>query len=194
MRPVSTAGPRHPHGGQLSWFEELFVSNYEDLLRFAVRRVGANDAQDVVSEVFAVRWRRRDEMPKDAARLWLFGVANGVISNSDRSARRETRLRERAQGDPSSSYAEHSSDHADSAATRTAVLAALATLSHQDQEALRLTEWEGLRPFEAACVLGLSQSLFRVRLHRARRRLATALSDLRPDPSPDIDSDGRSTT
>ena len=38
-----------------------------------------------------------------------------------------------------------------------------------------LVAWEGLAPAEAAVVVDCSPEAFRVRLHRARRRLAAAL-------------------
>jgi RNA polymerase sigma-70 factor (ECF subfamily) len=54
---------------------------------------------------------------------------------------------------------------------------AFATLSESDQELLRLIAWDGLGRPEAARVLGIGLTVFSVRLHRARRRLANALSD-----------------
>jgi RNA polymerase sigma-70 factor (ECF subfamily) len=56
------------------------------------------------------------------------------------------------------------------------VRAVLSKLSTADQEALRLTEWEQLSIDEAAQVLGVSRTAFKVRLHRARRRLAARLT------------------
>lgn len=47
--------------------------------------------------------------------------------------------------------------------------AALASLPVTEQEALRLTEWDGLSIGEAARVAVCSPATFRVRLHRARR-------------------------
>jgi RNA polymerase sigma-70 factor (ECF subfamily) len=64
---------------------------------------------------------------------------------------------------------------AERVADRLAVLAALAALRRSDQEALRLIEWEQLDVAAAAQVMGCSAATFRVRLHRARRRLACAL-------------------
>jgi RNA polymerase sigma-70 factor (ECF subfamily) len=65
----------------------------------------------------------------------------------------------------------------DRVADRLAVLAALAALRPDDQEALRLIEWEQLEVAAAAQVMGCSAATFRVRLHRARRRLARALGE-----------------
>jgi RNA polymerase sigma-70 factor (ECF subfamily) len=53
---------------------------------------------------------------------------------------------------------------------------ALTSLSETDQEVLTLIAWHGLTPVEAAQVLGCSTATFFVRLHRARRRLRSALS------------------
>ena len=56
-------------------------------------------------------------------------------------------------------------------------LAALAALRPDDQEALRLIEWEQLDVAAAAQVMGCSAATFRVRLHRARRRRPCALGE-----------------
>jgi RNA polymerase sigma factor (sigma-70 family) len=53
----------------------------------------------------------------------------------------------------------------------------LATLPPLEQEALRLTEWDQFDIGEAAVIAGCSRATFRVRLHRARRRLARRLSE-----------------
>jgi RNA polymerase sigma-70 factor (ECF subfamily) len=53
--------------------------------------------------------------------------------------------------------------------------AVLSALSPNDCEALMLVNWEGLRPSEAARVLGESPATFRVRLHRARSRFRKLL-------------------
>ena len=63
------------------------------------------------------------------------------------------------------------------------VLAALAALPPKEREALRLCAWEGLAPADAARVAGCAAPAFRVRLHRARRRLAAQL-DVETDPDP----------
>ena len=52
---------------------------------------------------------------------------------------------------------------------------ALARLSPADREALLLIGWEGLTNDDAATVMGCSAVAFKVRLHRARRRLARLL-------------------
>jgi RNA polymerase sigma-70 factor (ECF subfamily) len=56
-----------------------------------------------------------------------------------------------------------------------ALRGALAQLSESDREVLTLIAWEGLSPTQAAAALGVKAATVRVRLHRARRRLARAL-------------------
>jgi DNA-directed RNA polymerase specialized sigma24 family protein len=46
-----------------------------------------------------------------------------------------------------------------------------------DRDVLLLTSWDGLSNEQAARVLELSERSFAVRLHRARRRLESALQD-----------------
>lgn len=55
------------------------------------------------------------------------------------------------------------------------VLRAFSRLSNADRELLSLVAWEGLTAREASRVLGTTAVAARVRLHRARRRLAAAL-------------------
>ena len=63
--------------------------------------------------------------------------------------------------------------------------AALGRLPANDREAITLIAWDGLRPAEAATVLGQSPAAFRVRLHRAKRRLRRELDRAgQADPRP----------
>ncbi|MFC7585901.1 RNA polymerase sigma factor [Nonomuraea antimicrobica] len=52
---------------------------------------------------------------------------------------------------------------------------AYARLSDDDREVLALAGWEGLGSDEIATVLGCSSGAARLRLHRARKRLARQL-------------------
>lgn len=69
--------------GDAERFRSLYESEATALLGYAVRRVGrAEDAADVVADVFTVAWRRVGDIPTGAeARPWLFGIARNVLSN-----------------------------------------------------------------------------------------------------------------
>jgi RNA polymerase sigma-70 factor, ECF subfamily len=68
-------------------------------------------------------------------------------------------------------------DHADGIAEADAVETAMRRLGRRDQELLYLIAWEDLKIADAAQVLGCSVATARVRLHRARRRLARLLDE-----------------
>jgi RNA polymerase sigma-70 factor, ECF subfamily len=143
----------------------LWDRHADQVYAYARRRVGANDAPDVVAEVFAVAVAKRAKVPDDAL-PWLYRTAWNVIANHWRAAERRARL---------VVAAKEASDPADDVVERAALFDALASLSDVDREALLLTAWEGLDARGAARVVGCSPTTFSVRLHRARRRLEQAL-------------------
>jgi RNA polymerase sigma-70 factor (ECF subfamily) len=66
----------------------------------------------------------------------------------------------------------------------------LGALAERDREALLLIAWEDLTPALAAASLGISAAAFRVRLHRARRRLSdflTKQASVKPVSAPQPD-------
>lgn len=163
-------------------FAALFDSTYQALLGYAVRRVAdPEDAADVVAEAYLVAWRRLDDVPAGAeARPWLFGVARNVLANYYRGERRRTvlaaRLRETLR-----------TDAPEPAVELTAIGVAMARLSGDDRELLRLVAWEGLARDEIAMVLRVPRATVRVRLHRARRRLIDLMAEVEgveDEPSP----------
>jgi RNA polymerase sigma-70 factor, ECF subfamily len=162
-------------------FEILFRAHCGQVRAFAHRRVPSAAADEVVSDVFLIAWRRIDEAPDDAL-PWLFGIARGVIANRRRGDARREALHERL----AATAVPEIDPGPDSGIRESPLLAALATLSERDREVLRLVAWDGLDRGQAAKVLGISAGALRLRLHRARRRLrrtlqATETSDRRAD-------------
>jgi len=152
--------PRDAHAERL---EELFRRHHSAVAAYARRRAPSDAADDVVASTFLVAWRRLDQVPADAL-PWLLAVARNVIATQHRGSQRRGALRVRLEG--SESAAVPSPEEADDR-----VVAALGRLSERDREAITLIAWDGLQPAEAAAVLGQSAATFRVRLHRAKRRL-----------------------
>ncbi|MGB8652387.1 MAG: RNA polymerase sigma factor [Mycobacteriales bacterium] len=154
-------------------FEDLFEAHYDDLLRFALRRVREPaDAADVVAETWAVAWRRRDSMPSgDERRLWLFGVARRVLANQARGRLRRSLLADRLR-EELATRAQLPVEHSPH------VEQALAVLSRADRDLLVMLAWDGLQPEDVAKVLGCSPGTARVRIHRARRRFRAALDSV----------------
>jgi RNA polymerase sigma-70 factor (ECF subfamily) len=155
-------------------FKALYEQHYPDVLRYAARRIGAEAARDVAAETFTVAWRRLDAVPAPQPLPWLYATARRCLANELRSQDRRDRLDARMRAEASTDTGAAHPEFAATLADRLDVLAALATLRPNDQEALRLTEWEQLDDATAAQVAGCSITAFKVRLHRARRRLARA--------------------
>ncbi len=164
-------------------FERCFRDHYAQLLAFSVRRVSGREiAEDVVADTFAVAWRRRDRIP-DPALPWLYAIAAHVIANQYRSTRRRHNLDVRLAHETGAAAA--GSDPAESLGRRDAFSAAFALLAEPEREVLRLIAWDGLDTRDAARVFGCSPGAFRVRLHRARRKLAKQLEATEHSPRED---------
>jgi len=157
-------------------FERLVRETREDLLAYALRRSATpEDAADTLSETYLIAWRKLGKIPPDEqAKLWLFGVARNVIRRGSDRRRTRDALVERLAREVRTAM-EVESAIAPERGSR-ALRAALATLSSLDQEILTLTAWEDLTPKEIASVMGISANVVRVRLHRARARLANRMN------------------
>lgn len=154
--------------------DDLFETHYEEVMRYARRRVAQlADAEDVVAETFVVAWRRLEEVPATSERLyWLYGIARRVMANQRRGAQRRLRLEAKARA-WSAPATQEGSDLSD-------VVTALRRLSSDDQEILRLVAWEGLSHAEVGLAIGITANAAGIRLHRARARLGRALESPQP--------------
>ncbi len=152
--------------------EALYDRHFRDVLAYCLRRSPADDAYDAANEVFAIAWRRIEDVPTgEAARPWLLVVARRVLYRRRRSMHRFRNLKARIS-------AEHPQDPPQPEAVVVrraeydAVLEAAARLSSTDREILTLAAWEGLTHREISEVLGCSIAAVDQRLHRAKQRLA----------------------
>jgi RNA polymerase sigma factor (sigma-70 family) len=151
-------------------FRALFTDSYSALRRYAHHRgLSPADSEDLVAEVFTIAWRRIDDVPGDAV-PWLFAVAGNVLRNTRRAERRRARLLARLPR-PDVQHAVEPEHRYEVDQVR----GALASLDARDRELLVLVAWDGLTPQQAAAALGWKPGATRVRLHRARHRLAAKL-------------------
>ena len=155
-------------------FKAMYEQHYPAVLRYAARRVGAEAARDIAAETFLTAWRRLDRVPGQSL-PWLYATARKCLANELRRRDRRERLDSRLRAEATRGQDAGGPEATERVADRLAVLAALAALRPDDQEALRLIEWEQLDVSAAAQVMGCSAPTFRVRLYRARRRFARAL-------------------
>jgi RNA polymerase sigma-70 factor, ECF subfamily len=148
--------------------ERLFVDHSRSVRAYVLRRIDPATADDIVSEVFVIAFRRLDEIPAEPL-PWLLATARRLLANHRRALGRYDAATAQL-------AALHSTVWRDDALNESELLGALAKLSDSDREELLLIAWEDLDPAAAAAVLGCSRATFAVRLHRARRRLAAALA------------------
>lgn len=153
-------------------FAEVFT--HLGLLSAYARRRGARDPDAIAAEAMTIAWRRLADVPTDDPRPWLIATARNLVLADHR--RHGTPVQDLEDVEPA-------------APPESPILeldpeleAALASLSDTDREALLLVAWEDLTASAAAASLGISPAAFRVRLHRARRRLRYELEARQHNP------------
>jgi RNA polymerase sigma-70 factor (ECF subfamily) len=151
--------------------EDLFAEHVAAVRAYALRLIDATAADDTVSEVFVVAWRRLEDVPDDAL-PWLLACARRVLANQRRGVERQRAVAERLRDQRPPTFLEDDGGG-------DLLLRALASLSERDREVLLLVAWEDLNPSQAAAALECSRAMLAVRLSRARRRLAAALDAAR---------------
>ena len=156
-----------------SRFTALYDAHYRGVLGYALTKAEPGTAEDVVSEVFLIAWRRIGDVPGEAF-PWLLGVARNLLRKQHQNGYRRWALADRIIALTTRQQL-MAWDVAEHVIERETALAALRTLPERDLDVLVLTMWQGLTPEDAADAAGCSTATFRVRQHRARRRLAKAL-------------------
>jgi RNA polymerase sigma-70 factor (ECF subfamily) len=154
-------------------FEAVYAACHGPILGYVLRRTdNPDDAADVIAETFLTAWRRLDEVPPgQEARLWLYGVARRMLANHHRGERRRSALAERLRADLTVTFQppEYTGDLAP-------IAEAFRQLPAEHRELLALNAWEGLDYGQIAVVLGCTRNAVRIRMHRARRKLAVQLA------------------
>lgn len=170
--------PRHREGrrtvSERHEFERIYATNYDDVLRYCLRRSNREDALDAAAETFTVAWRRREDMPSERALPWLYGVARRILANQWRSAQRRSNALARLTvagtdpiGEPELQIVrDHESRE---------VVAAIGRLRPVDREVIRLAGWEELCRDEIGVALGCTPNAVTKRLNVALDRLAREL-------------------
>ena len=136
------------------WFEALFTRFHAPVRAYASRRA-PQDADDIVADVFAVAWRKREDVPNNAL-PWLYAVAAREMLHTFRALDRRDRLSARLQATTCLVHRDPAEQIAGRLDAQAPLTRALALLSEPDAEVLRLWAWEHLEPAEIATVLAIS--------------------------------------
>lgn len=168
-------------------FDQFVRDNLELVRKVAASKVGPDQADDVACETFVAAWQRRQAHP-DATldRAWLAGTAINLCRMNGRSERQWHRQLRRAelamdygQGDQ---FDADVIDRIDAVNASSRLLHGFATLTESERDVIALVAWAGLTPAEVADALELPGGTVRSHLHRARQRLAAALTPNEAQP------------
>src|ERR1051326_2172873 len=149
-------------------FEAIYAKYGRDIYRFAFYLCGnAAEADDIASETFARAWNAGSEIPAPTAKQYLFTIVRNCYLEG---LRREVRtgplddtIRDRTAGPYTAVEGRMELDR---------VLAELQQMPEIDRTALLLHVQEGLSYQEIAAAVGLSLPAVKVKIHRARLKLA----------------------
>ena len=157
--------------GDTDAFREVYGRHAGAVRGYLAGRVGPDAIDDLVSETFEAAWRAigRFDGLAASARPWLYGIATNVVG---RHREREARWYARLATAPTAPLvsAEPTAFDLDPALVR-----AIGTLSPSLRDVLLLTALGELSLVEVAQLLDIRTTTARVRLHRARRLVRSAL-------------------
>jgi RNA polymerase sigma factor (sigma-70 family) len=186
MAPRSNAS-RHVRGSEVliasigtdaEALEAFYREHVEAVQRFIARRVASPEtAADLTADVFlaAMRAASRYTPERGSPRSWLFGIARHRIADDYRAAAKESRVQTAIVGSELLDTDDLGRIHErlDAEATARQLYESLAAIPEPERAVLELVALDDLSVAEAAATLEISTVAARVRLHRARRRLAS---------------------
>jgi RNA polymerase sigma-70 factor, ECF subfamily len=166
--------PRDESGDEL---RELYRRYSGELFGFACNALADRElAEEVVQDVFARAWRHAgDYDPRRATvRTWLYSIARNRIVD----ARRRAAVRPGLVGDPESETPAELDHRLEQAVLRWQVAAALARLSPEHREVIRLAHYGGLTMREIAERKGIPLGTVKSRTSYALRSLRLILDEM----------------
>ena len=134
---------------------------------------------DLVQETFLKLWKMRDEILDDDAAVsgLVFTIARNLRKNETRDLRREV-LTDEIPEDPDAASTPPATSPSDTIYLRRRLIAAFAKLPPLLREAYTLFQIAEMSISEIARETNATESLVKVRIHRAKNKLREILSDL----------------
>jgi RNA polymerase sigma-70 factor (ECF subfamily) len=149
-------------------FGQLYERHAQDVLRFALYLTGSRaEAEDITSETFVRAWVGSDAIRVGTVKAYLFMIARNLHIDW---RRRQAKRAELAH-DPEDPAPGPESEIGAKSELR-AVMAALQRLPEIDRAALLMRSHEDMPYENIAAALGLTPAAARVKVHRARMKLA----------------------
>ena len=170
--------------GDVEAFGRLYDRYAPDVARYLGRRVGPEQVESLLADVFVVAFEARQRLDPqwETALPWLYGIARNLVRRHYRSVGREHAATRRlagitaADGGARPGVEEAALATADAATDIGRVLDFLAGMPPDDLELLLLFAWEGLAYRDIAASLDIPVGTVKSRLNRVRRNVRRALA------------------
>jgi RNA polymerase sigma-70 factor, ECF subfamily len=154
-------------GQTAAGFSEIYQRYSRDVYRFALYLSGdANLAEDITAESFLRIWSAAAPVRLTTVKAYLLAIARNVYLHELRHLKRQSEIEDKL---PSARSLECDAGDREELAR---VLAALRELPEADRTAVLLRAEDGLSYDEIAAVLNLPVATVKVKVHRARLKLA----------------------
>lgn len=149
-------------------FHEIYERHSRDVFRYAFWLSGsADDADDITSETFARAWVGRDEIRTETVKAYLFAIARNLYLKGLRQTKRQTDL------DPHHTDPQPAPElQVESRLAVDRAMIAIQVLTEVDRAAFLLRVQHELPYEEIARILQLPLTTVKVKIHRARLKLA----------------------
>jgi RNA polymerase sigma-70 factor (ECF subfamily) len=156
-------------------FGAIFDRHATVVFRYLVRRVGVDEADTLLGEVFRVAFEKRTtyDCARPDARPWLYGIATNLLARHRRTEARRLHATARllTRQTPGVDPTDEIAATLDATELWPRIAEAVAALPEQERDALLLYVWEDLSYEEVAAALDVPVGTVRSRLNRARRKL-----------------------
>ena len=168
---------RLPYDRSGDELRELYRRYAGELFGFACNALGDREvAEEIVQDVFARLWRHAGDYDstKASVRTWLYAIARNRIVD----ARRRASVRPGLAATDEAQAPEEVDRELEQAALRWQIAAALARLSPEHREVIRLSHWGGLSLREIAERKGIPLGTAKSRAYYALQSLRLILDEM----------------
>jgi len=149
-------------------FHEIYKHHSRDVYRYAYWLAGsADDANDITSETFARAWAGREQIHTETVKAYLFTIARNLYLKGLRHTKRQLDL-DPLQPDPKPAPEQQ----VESRLELDRAMQAIQLLPEVDRAAFLLRVQHELPYDEIARILQLPLTTVKVKIHRARLKLA----------------------
>ncbi len=168
-------------------FRKIYDEYYQKIVHYLTRIIGPNDVEDITQDVFEkINRSVRDFREESKLSTWIYRIATNTAIDRLRSATykhssKHGLINEAVDLEDQNIWIAQKPPTTDQTMIRKemseCVIEFVDNLSQDYRTVIVLSEMEGLANKEIAEILGISLNNVKIRLHRARAKLKTALNE-----------------